>query len=96
MKKVLAIFKFIEYCIGMDKKTTAKHIKALKKLFPNSFIKTTEEWNGRAGGLWTGFVEDGTCDYWHGYVDSKLQDYLDKNNLFLEPNDPGTYMIWEG
>ena len=80
----------------MDKKTIAKHIKALKGLFPNSFISTTQEFDGHAGGLWTGFGEDGTCDYWHGHVDPKLQTYLDKNDLFIEPHDPGTYMIWSG
>ena len=79
----------------MDKKTIKKHISGLKALFPNSFISTTEEFSGHAGGIWTGFGEDGTIDYWHGRVDPKLQNYLDKHDLGIEPNDPGTYMIWD-
>lgn len=79
----------------MDKKKIAKHIKGLRALFPNSFISTTKEFNGQSGGLWTGFGEDGTCDYWHGRVAPKLQKYLDDNGLFIEPYDAGTYMIYE-
>ncbi len=71
------------------------HKKNLGKLFPNSFISTTQEFSGQSGGLWTGFGEDGTVDYLTHYVAPKLQKYLDKHGLFLEPNDPGTYMIWK-
>jgi hypothetical protein len=79
----------------MNEKTTAKHIKALQKLFPDAFISSTKEWNGREGGLWTGFgAHSEICDYWNSYVNPKLQTYLDKNGLFIEPNDPETYMIW--
>lgn len=79
----------------MTKAEQKVHKKNLGKLFPNSFISTTQEFSGQPGGLWTGFGEDGTVDYRSHYVDLKLKKYLDKHGLFLEPNDPGTYMIWK-
>ena len=84
----------------MNKKIQAKHIKALQALFPNSFIKPSQDFYGHSEeqslGIWTGFAEDGTFDYWMNYVDPKLQSYIDSNDLFLEPHDAGTLMIWEG
>ena len=87
--------------------TTAKvkkHIKALKALFPSSFLKPSEDFDGTKGGIWTGFGEDGTIqnsipsDYWpdgeEEFVDEKLTKYMDENDLFFEPYDAGTYMIW--
>ena len=80
--------------------TTAKvkkHIKALKALFPSSFLKPSEDVDGTKGGIWTGFGEDGTIDYWpdgEEFVDAKLTKYMDENDLFSEPYDAGTYMIW--
>lgn len=80
--------------------TTAKvkkHIKALKALFPSSFLKPSEDFDGTKGGIWTGFGEDGTIDYCpdgEEFVDEKLTKYMDENGLFAEPYDAGTYMIW--
>ena len=80
--------------------TTAKvkkHIKALKALFPSSFLKPSEDFDGTKGGIWTGFGEDGTIDYCpdgEEFVDEKLTKYMDENDLFFEPYDAGTYMIW--
>ena len=46
----------------------ARHIKALQKLFPKSMIKDSREFDGRSGGIWTGFGEDGTSNYYRaGY-----------------------------
>ena len=80
--------------------TTAKvkkHIKALKALFPSSFLKPSEDFDGTKGGIWTGFGEDGTIDYCpdgEEFVDEKLTKYMDENDLFSESYDAGTYMIW--
>ena len=76
----------------------AKHIRALQKLFPKSMIKDSREFNGRSGGIWTGFGEDGTSNYsrsgWPDEHHPKLQKYMDKNGLFGEWNDPGTLMVY--
>ena len=82
----------------MTEKQTEKHIAALQKLFPNSTIRSGEEWNGDPGFIWTGFGEDGTSNYhragWPDEHSSKLQKYMDKNGLYGEWNDPGTLMIY--
>tara|TARA_R100000808_G_C2108767_1_gene123513 strand:- start:116 stop:400 length:285 start_codon:yes stop_codon:yes gene_type:complete len=92
----------------MDLKKAEKHVKALKKIFPDSFISTTDDFynvdpkDSKVVGLWTGFLEDGTMDEWgHDnsgtgyYVDPKLQKYLKKHSLYWEPYDSGTLMIYE-
>ena len=91
----------------MNNAKVKKHIKALKALFPSAFLKPSEEfeifesstgmYHGTKGGIWTGFGEDGTIDYWpdgEEFVDEKLTKYMDENDLFAEPYDAGTYMIW--
>ena len=81
----------------MDNKTVNKHIKALGKLFPKTFLKHADEFYGTTGGvngLWTGFGEDGGYDYWTHYTHPKLQKYLDKHELHIEPHDAGTVMIF--
>ena len=74
-----------------------KHIENLRKLFPNSFIRPSEDFGtGGTGAIWTGFGEDGTYDYDSTYTDPKLQKYLDKHNLYIEPYDAGTMFICRG
>jgi hypothetical protein len=79
-----------------------KHIVALKAIFPEAFVAPTEEFDGHKGGMWTNFGETGgdyggpLINYWDHTTNPRLQKYLDKNDLFAEPNDPGTYMIWSG
>ena len=76
----------------------AKHIRALKKMFPKSMIRDGKEWDGRSGFIWTGFGEDGTSNsYRAGYPDEhhpKLQAYMDKHGLYGEWYDSGTLMIY--
>jgi hypothetical protein len=76
----------------------AKHIRALKKMFPKSFIRDGKEWDGRSGFIWTGFGEDGTSNYqrsgWPDEHHPKLKAYMDKHGLYGEWNDPGTLMIY--
>lgn len=89
----------------MNKASQNKHERNLRKMFPDSMIRTTQEFycnDDKEGGLWTSFLEDGTIDeYGHdnsgfGYwVDPKLQKYLEKHDLWFEPYDPGTLMIWD-
>ena len=78
----------------MSKKTQKKHIKNLKKIFPSSMIRPSEEFdNDWFGCLWTSFGEDGNYDYWTGYTNSTLEKYLDKHNLYIEPYDSGTMFV---
>ena len=90
----------------MNIKQAEKHVTRLKKLFPLSHIRTTNEFYGTEEkenvGLWTGFLEDGTIDEWARdnsgmgyYVDPKLLNYLKKYDLDLEAHDAGTMMIWD-
>lgn len=85
----------------MTTRTVKKHIDALHTLFPCCFVAPSEEFDGRQGGLWTDFGEnvnewgERIIDFWEGSKTcDELQEYLDANNLFIEPHDPATYMIW--
>ncbi len=82
----------------MEKKEMEKHIDALRELFPNSFVRDSVEFDGHEGGMWTGFGEDGTSNFyragWPDEHDPKLQKYLDDNDLWTEWHDAGTLMIY--
>jgi len=75
-----------------------KHIEKLKALFPGHMIKSTKEFDGKSGGIWTDFAETGISDYYKmgggKEHDPKLQKYMDDNNLVEEWYDAGTLMIY--
>lgn len=80
----------------------------LKKAYPSMFLRTTEEFNGSEGGIWTS-GEDSPEDragwrlfnYWamsEEYyilgVRKHLYDFLERNGWYAEWHDAGTIMIW--
>jgi hypothetical protein len=63
------------------------------------FLKTTEEFDGTPGGVWT--TNERWSDVLEGYVmqDSisahpKVEELLQKHGFFAEPYDSGTVMFW--
>lgn len=84
----------------MDEDEYTRHIEALGKLFPKVFLKSADDFYGTEPdgnlGIWTGFGESGHYNYHECEVDKRLQKYVDDNDLFLEPHDAGTIMIWKG
>jgi hypothetical protein len=83
-------------------------IAKINKAYPGLFTKTTEEFNGSKGGIWSGSESDATAkdgfslfDY---YADGKryelgvhheIGELLRKNGWFAEWHDAGTIMFWQ-
>ena len=87
----------------MDDKQLEAHVDALEKLFPKVFLQSTDDFygwdSGGKQGIWTGFGESGHYDSYPPrggahIMYKRLQKYVDDNDLFLEPHDAGTIMIW--
>ena len=90
--------------------TREKLIEILKAKYPKLFLKTTEEFNGSKGGIWSsaeGGVEakDGfnLFDYYaedfkeKRYVlgvHKEIGNLLEKHGWYAEWNDAGTIMFW--
>lgn len=86
-------------------------IELLEAKYPNMFIKTTEEFDGSQGGIWSS-GEDGLCakdghQLFHYYsqdmsqkryiggVHKEIYNFLNKYGWYGQWNDPGTIMFWE-
>ena len=87
----------------MNEKRIQSLINALAKIltdlgFGDTFLISTKDHGSNAGGIWTGLGEQGVCDYWqdpsHELLDPQIRAWLDRENLFLEWNDPGVVCIW--
>ncbi len=87
--------------------TREKLIAKLKKAYPNMFLKTTEEFDGSEGGIWTSGEEspdDRTglplFDYYaesESYefgVRTHFVNFLERQGWFAEWHDAGTMMLW--
>jgi hypothetical protein len=89
-------------------KTRNQVMSLLAKKYPGMFLRTTEEFSGSKGGIWTS-GEDGPAakdgsplfDYWTENqtkynlgVHTEIYDYLDELQWYCEWNDAGTIMIW--
>tara|TARA_R110002110_G_scaffold155134_1_gene349261 strand:- start:325 stop:624 length:300 start_codon:yes stop_codon:yes gene_type:complete len=86
----------------MNEKRIKKLISSLSKILSNlskeAFLVSTASHGYNAGGIWTGMGESGICDY---YTDpsfetlpSQIKTWLDKEELFLEWQNPGVVCIW--
>ena len=69
-----------------------------KLLGQNWFLRTTEEFDGHKGGIWTTNEEPsealgGNVLYGNG-VHPILGELMDKHGWFAEPYDAGTLMMW--
>ena len=80
----------------------------LSKKYPGMFLRTTEEFNGSEGGIWTSGEDGPTAkdgyslfnyyseDY-HRYeigVHKEIYDYLEKLEWYCQWHDAGTITIW--
>jgi hypothetical protein len=88
--------------------TRERLMAKLEKAYPNMFLSTTEEFNGRKGGIWTS-GEDSPLDkkglplfdYWAMGTSYSLgvrphfANFLERNGWFAEWNDAGTIMLWK-
>lgn len=88
---------------------TRKELKEqLENKFPDATFRTTEEFNGSKGGIWTSGENDDVT--WGGFplfdyygsgkkytlgVNNLLHNFLEKRGWYGEWNDPGTMMLWK-
>ena len=85
-------------------------IKELIKRYPNKMFRTTEEFNGSKGGIWTsgedGHMKSGLplFNYYSQDYEEKnyifgvskiLHNWLEKKGWYCEWYDAGTVMIWK-
>ena len=87
--------------------TREKMMELLEAKYPQMFLRTTEEFNGEKGGIWTS-GEDGLkakdgFDLFNYYADgnryvlgvhTEIEKFLDKHGWFAEWYDCGTVMLW--
>jgi len=86
-------------------------IAKLEAKFPNMLLRTTEQFNGSTGGIWTSaeddehtwgglplfnyYSQDGGSKKYTFGVNNHLYNFLEDNGWYAEFNDPGTVMLWE-
>jgi hypothetical protein len=85
-------------------------IKELKKKYPNKTFRTTEEFDGGKGGIWTSgedgaeekglpllnyYAQDNSETTYIFGVKKTLHNWLEKKGWYCEWYDAGTMMIWE-
>jgi hypothetical protein len=81
----------------------------LEKKYPNLFMRTTEEFNGSEGGIWSSaengdeakdgfplfeYYTENHTRYELG-VHNEIYEFLEKYGWYAEWNDPGTIMFWK-
>ena len=61
-------------------------------------LTTTKAQGYNPGGIWTGFGETQIADYWMDpsfeTIPQEIKDWLEKEDLFLEWQNPGVVCIW--
>jgi hypothetical protein len=88
-----------------------KLLEILEKKYPKMFLRTTEEFNGNSGGIWSSgedgllakdgfpmfeyYAEDYNEKRYVFGVHKEIRELLEKNGWFAEWNDPGTIMFWK-
>jgi len=85
-------------------------IAKLEAKFPNMLLRTTEQFNGSVGGIWTSaedgllwgglpmfnyYSQDGGSKKYTMGVNNSLYKFLENRGWYAEFNDPGTVMLWE-
>jgi hypothetical protein len=86
----------------MNEKRIQKLITSLAQILTDLgkevFLTSTAAHGYNSGGIWTGMGESDVCDYWQDpafeTLDPKIKTWLDKENLFLEWQNPGVVCIW--
>ena len=86
-----------------------KLMAKLEKAYSNMFLRTTEEFDGSEGGIWTcgeGDLLDRSglplFDYWsenHDLYDLGVRihfvEFLERQGWYAEWHDAGTIMLWQ-
>lgn len=86
-------------------------MELLQTKYPKMFIRTTEEFNGNKGGIWTSgedglpakdefplfeyYAEDPNERRYILGVHKEIYNLLEEHSWFAEWNDPGTIMFWK-
>jgi len=85
-------------------------ILELQKRYPNKKFRTTEEFDGSEGGVWTSgedgqlhaglplfnyYSQDSGGDSYVFGVNKFLHNWLEENDWYCEWHDAGTVMIWK-
>ena len=86
-------------------------MELLAKKYPNMFMRTTEEFDGEAGGIWSSgedglpakdkhplfnyYSQDSRQKRYIGGVHKEIYTFLEKHGWYGQWNDPGTIMFWE-
>ena len=87
----------------MTEERAKQLIKALAQILTDLglgdvFLTTTKAQGYNPGGIWTGLGESGICNYWedpaHDLIPQEIKDWLEKEDLFLEWQNPGVVCIW--
>jgi hypothetical protein len=88
--------------------TREKMMELLEAKYPNMFLRTTEEFDGGKGGIWTSgedglagkdgfalfnYYAEGKC-YQFG-VHTEIYNFLEKHGWYAEWHDCGTIMLYE-
>jgi hypothetical protein len=88
--------------------TREKMMELLEAKYPNMFLRTTEEFDGGKGGIWTSgedglagkdgfalfnYYAEGKC-YQFG-VHTEIYNFLEKHGWYAEWYDCGTIMLYE-
>jgi hypothetical protein len=89
-------------------KTREKMMELLEAKYPQMFLRTTEEFDGGKGGIWTSgedglagkdgfalfnYYAEGKC-YQFG-VHTEIYNFLEKHGWYAEWYDCGTIMLYE-
>ena len=88
--------------------TREKMMELLEAKYPNMFLRTTEEFDGGKGGIWTsgedglagkdGFALFNYCAEGKRYqfgVHTEIYNFLEKHGWYAEWHDCGTIMLYE-
>lgn len=89
-------------------KTREQMMELLKAKYPNMFLRTTEEFNGSNGGIWTSGEDDLEAkDGWALFnyyaegskyelgIHTEIYKFLEKHGWYAEWYDAGTLMLWQ-
>jgi hypothetical protein len=95
----------------MDVLTREELTEKLREKFPNMHLRTTEEFDGTSGGIWTSaedsdllwgglplfdyYSQDGGSKSYTFGVNNHLYNFLEDCGWYAEYYDPGTVMLWE-
>lgn len=89
-------------------KTRQQMMELLEAKYPKMFLRTTEQFNGNKGGIWTSGEDDlpakdgfplfnyyGEGKRYELGVHTEIYSFLEKHGWYAEWYDAGTIMLWQ-